>query len=205
MKTMIHAPSLLNWVALGSLALFTGGAVMAAPQTASQQTASAHTQADATHRTSDALFAKTAARGGMAEVKLGQLAEVKGDNTTVKDFGKRMVDDHSNANEKLKNVASQDGIELPSNISAHDQALYTQLSKLSGASFDKAYARAMVRDHERDISEFEHEAKNGTDDSVKQFASQTLPTLQEHYRLAETMLRTVNQGEAPGTQTKPSR
>lgn len=201
MKTISPTGSHFKWIALGSIAFLTAlGAVAASPQAKSPQT-----PADASHRTADELFAKSAARGGMAEVKLGQLAEVKGDNTTVKDFGKRMVDDHSNANEKLKNVASKDGIDLPANVTAHDQALYDQLSKLSGSSFDKAYARAMVRDHERDIIEFEHEAKNGKDENVKQFASQTLPTLQEHYRLAETMLRSVNQGEAPGTQSKPSR
>ena len=61
----------------------------------------------------DAHFAKEAAQGGMAEVKLGQLAQEKGSNDSVKSFGKRMVDDHSRAGDKLKEVASRESITLP--------------------------------------------------------------------------------------------
>ena len=89
---------------------------------------------------SDAHFAKEEAQGGMAEVKLGQLAEEKGSNDTVKSFGKRMVEDHSKAGDKLKEVASRESITLPTDISAKDQATYDRLAKLNGAAFDRAYA-----------------------------------------------------------------
>jgi putative membrane protein len=82
----------------------------------------------------DAHFAKEAAQGGMAEVKLGQLAQEKGSNDSVKSFGKRMVDDHSKANDKLKEVASRESITLPNDLSAKDQATYDRLSKLNGAA-----------------------------------------------------------------------
>jgi putative membrane protein len=71
----------------------------------------------------DQKFAKDAAMGGMAEVKLGQLAVEKADSSKVKDFGKRMVDDHSKANEKLKSIAAEKSISLPSDVSAKDKAL----------------------------------------------------------------------------------
>jgi putative membrane protein len=107
----------------------------------------------------DAHFAKEAAQGGMAEVKLGQLAQEKGSSDTVKGFGKRMVDDHSKAGDKLKEVASRESITLPTNISAKDQAIYDRLSNLNGAAFDRSYARDMVKDHETDVAAFQDHLK----------------------------------------------
>ena len=139
----------------------------------------------------DAHFAKEAAQGGMAEVKLGELAQEKGSNDLVKSFGKRMVDDHSKANDKLKEVASRESITLPNDLSAKDQATYDRLSKLNGASFDRAYARDMVRDHETDVAAFQKEANGGKTDSLKSFASETLPTLQDHLKQAKEMMKNV--------------
>lgn len=144
----------------------------------------------------DAHFAKEAAQGGMAEVKLGQLAEGKGSNDSVKSFGKRMIDDHSKAGDKLKEVASRENIPLPTDISAKDQATYDRLSKLNGAAFDRAYARDMVKDHETDITAFQKEANAGKDDSLKSFASETLPTLQDHLKQAKDMMRSVGGASA---------
>jgi putative membrane protein len=139
----------------------------------------------------DTHFAKEAAQGGMAEVKLGQLAQEKGSNDSVKTFGKRMVDDHSKAGDKLKEVASRENIALPSDLSVKDQATYDRLSKLNGAAFDRAYARDMVKDHETDVAAFQREANGGKDDSLKSFASETLPTLQDHLKQAKEMMKTV--------------
>src|ERR1700688_510896 len=151
----------------------------------------------------DVHFAKEAAQGGMAEVKLGQLAEEMGSNDTVKSFGKRMVDDHSKAGDKLKEVASRESIALPTDISAKDQAIYDRLSKLNGAAFDRAYARDMVKDHETDVAAFQREANAGKTDSLKSFASQTLPTLQDHLKQAKEMMKTVGGATAAkSTKTK---
>jgi putative membrane protein len=140
----------------------------------------------------DQRFAKDAASGGMAEVKLGQLAQEKGSNDAVKNFGQRMVTDHSKADDDLKAAASNANIDLPNQMSAKDQATYDRLSKLSGSAFDRAYARAMVTDHRQDIAQFRKEATNGENASIKNFASQTLPTLQEHLKLAQQMEKAVS-------------
>jgi len=151
----------------------------------------------------DAHFAKEAAQGGMAEVRLGQLAEEKGSNDTVKSFGKRMVDDHSKAGDKLKEVASRENITLPTDISAKDQATYDRLAKLNGTAFDRAYARDMVKDHETDVAAFQKETNAGKDDSLKSFASETLPTLQEHLKQAKEMMKSVGgTTAAKGTRSK---
>jgi putative membrane protein len=161
-----------------ALLILSGGAAIAQK---SDETKTATGQKEST---ADQKFVKEAASGGMAEVQLGQLAVQKASNSQVKQFGQRMVDDHTKANSELKSVASKDSITLPAEIDAKDKATYDSLSKLSGTAFDRAYMRDMVKDHTADVNEFQKEANNGANPDLKSFAGKTLPTLQEHLRLA---------------------
>ena len=139
----------------------------------------------------DQQFAMKAAQGGMAEVQLGQLAQKNASNNSVKQFGERMVTDHSNANDQLKGLASQKNITVPISLSAKDQALYRNLSSKTGSDFDKAYITAMLKDHKEDIAEFQQEANSGSDPDIKAWAAKTLPTLQEHLRMAEDCAKQI--------------
>ena len=140
----------------------------------------------------DEEFAKKAAQGGMAEVKLGQLAQEKASNEKVKSFAQKMVEDHTKANDKLKEVAGKENINLPTDLDSKDEATYESLSKLSGAAFDRAYARDMVKDHQQDVSEFRREATSGRKEPIKSFAQETLPTLQKHLQEARQMEQSVS-------------
>jgi putative membrane protein len=135
---------------------------------------------------SDKKFIDEAAQGGMAEVKLGQLAAEKASSEDVKKFGQMMVDDHTKANEELKSLAQKKMVDLPTDIGKH-QKTYDKLSKLSGSDFDKAYMDAMVKDHKEDVSEFEKQAARGQDSELKAWAAKTLPTLQMHLSHAEDL------------------
>jgi putative membrane protein len=138
-------------------------------------------------RMADQEFAKKAAQGSMAEVKLGQLAEEQAQSEEVKKFGKRMVEDHTKASDNLKEAAMKENIQLPTDLDPKDEAEYERLSKLSGPQFDKAYARVMIKDHEQDIAEFRHESTSGQKPDIKHFAAETLPTLQSHLKEARQM------------------
>jgi putative membrane protein len=178
--------------AFSMLVLFPAGITLAKTNSARSDTA----KTAAKHKTSsttlsDTEFAKSAAEGSLAEVKLGQLAEDKGSSPEVKDFGKRMVTDHSKIDDQLKKDAAKENITLPNSMSKKDQETYDHLSKLSGKAFDRAYAHDIVRDHRADIAAFQNESKDGQQQWTKQFASQTIPTLQEHLKLAEKMLHSV--------------
>jgi putative membrane protein len=141
---------------------------------------------------SDEQFVKEAAQGGMAEVKLGQLAEANGNNESVKKFGAKMVEDHSKASNELKEAAKKENLSLPADIDAKDKATYDKLSKLKGAEFDREYAQNMVKDHQKDVRAFQREADNGKDEVIRGFASQSLPMLQEHLKEARAMLKSVS-------------
>jgi putative membrane protein len=142
----------------------------------------------------DTTFAMKAAQGGMAEVKLGQLAVDKASNPDVKTFGQRMIDDHTKANDQLKSICSAENMTPPTDLNAKDQATYDRLSKLSGPAFDKAYIKDMVKDHQMDVKEFQKEANSGKDPQLKNFASTTLPTLQSHLQMAQSTEAKVNGG-----------
>jgi putative membrane protein len=155
----------------------------------------------------DEKFARDAAEGNLAEVKLGQLAEEKGQNPEVKKFGKRMVEDHSKANEELKQVGTQEGINLPTDVNQKDAATYERLSKLSGPEFDKAYAQEMVKDHVKDVNEFKRATSASQKPAVKDFAQKTLPTLQSHLQEAKQMQAQVSRegvskGKASGAASR---
>jgi putative membrane protein len=133
----------------------------------------------------DANFVKEAASAGMMEVELGKMAQEKGSNDKVKQFGKQMQQDHGKANDELKQLASNKGVDLSSSLQKKHKSTVDKLAKLSGADFDRQYMRAMVDDHKEDVSKFDKESKNAKDPDVKQFASKTLPTLREHLKMAE--------------------
>lgn len=134
---------------------------------------------------SDRTFVMKAAKGGLAEVEMGRLAAEKASNPDVKSFGQRMVDDHSKANDELKSIAEQKGIQLPTELDAKDKAARDKLAKLSGDAFDRAYMTDMVKDHKTDVGEFKKESQSGKDADIKAFAGKTLPTLEDHLKMAE--------------------
>jgi putative membrane protein len=144
-----------------------------------------------TKQMSDQEFVMSAAHGNMAEIELGKLAETRASSDQVKTFAKRMVDDHQKALDGLKAVAKNEKITLPSAIDAKDQALKDRLQKLSGTVFDREYMSAMVRDHRQDVAEFRAESTTAQFADVKQYASSTLPTLEDHLKLARSTDKAV--------------
>src|SRR5215470_82574 len=129
-------------------------------------------------------FMANAARGGMLEVQLGNLASQKASSNDVKQFGERMSTDHGQLGQKLQQLASNLNVTLPQDLKPEQQAIVSRLEKLAGKAFDHEYMREMVSDHVKDISEFERVASQATNTDIKQFITEALPTLREHLKLA---------------------
>lgn len=141
---------------------------------------------------SDENFVRLAAEGSMAQVKLGELAEQKGQSEEVKGFAKRMVEDHAKTTGELKELGAREGINLPTDTSSKHAEVYERLSKLSGPEFDRAYAQDVVKDHEKDIAEFKRGVSTAQKPALKQFAQQTLPMLESHLEKAKEMMAHVS-------------
>ncbi|KIA88145.1 DUF4142 domain-containing protein [Kaistella jeonii] len=138
----------------------------------------------------DKMFADAAAKGGMMEVMMGELAETSGMNAKVKALGKMMKEDHTKANDELKSWAMTAKYMLPTKMDADQQKMYDDLKMKKGADFDKAYTDLMVTDHKKDIAEFKKEATEGTGD-LKAFASKTVSTLEGHLKASEDAMKAV--------------
>jgi putative membrane protein len=144
-------------------------------------------------------FVMEASQSGRAEVALGQIAAERASNDEVKQFARRMVDDHSKANVEMKQMATSLGVQLPPALPGKDARMRERLMTLSGAEFDRAYMKHMVEDHEKAVRMFEKQANGAKDATVKDFASKTLPALQEHLKMAQDIHAKL---EAAGTTTE---
>ncbi len=133
-------------------------------------------------------FITQAAKGGMTEVELGKLAESKGTSQQVKEMGRKLVDDHTKANDQLMSLAQSKGFTLQAGLDKSDRK---ELDKLSREKdFDKAFVKQVKKDHEKDLSLFKKEAKDGKDPDLKNFASQMVPALQDYLNMTKEMSNT---------------
>ncbi|HST23263.1 MAG TPA: DUF4142 domain-containing protein [Blastocatellia bacterium] len=132
---------------------------------------------------SDKKFVMETAQGGMMEVELAKLAVDKASSEEVKQYAQRLVDDHTKANDELTQLASQKGVMV-----SHDEKAMMKgkdkLSKLSGAAFDREFMNLMIKDHTKEVKEFEEASNKSKDTDVKDWAAKTLPTLREHLQMA---------------------
>jgi putative membrane protein len=109
----------------------------------------------------------------------------------VKDFAQRMVTDRTKANGQLMQIAQQEGLSLPSGPTSSDKRSATKLSGVSGGAFDKDYVKDQLGAHKAAVALFSKESKNGKDPTLKNFAAQTLPTLQDHLGMAKALSQTA--------------
>lgn len=183
--------SALRRVALAALALGALGAyaqsTTAAPDRA-DASSMRHDNDDVARK--DSHFVMKAAKGGMMEVELGQLAAQRAQDPAVKAFGQRMVADHSKANQELMALAASKGITLKTDADKADHK-EKKLSGKAGADFDEAYVKMMVDDHEDTVRLFEKEAKNGKDAEIRAFAEKYLPTLRDHLEQVRALKKNV--------------
>ncbi len=135
----------------------------------------------------DREFVNKAGLGGLFEIRAGQLAAQKAQSGDVKQFGQRMVDDHTAANSRLQKLTQQKSLALPTQLDKKHQDKIDRLAKKTGVDFDKAYADEMIDDHKSDIDDFEKAAKDAKDPDVKDYAATTLPTLREHLQAAQAL------------------
>jgi putative membrane protein len=130
-------------------------------------------------------FVKEAIQSDLAEIQIGKLAQEKGASEKVKQFGQRLESDHSANLEKARPLAESLGVKLPTTPNANQKATYDKLSRLSGQQFDRRFAKKIVQDHKKDIKAFQQEGRKSG--PAADFAKQTLPTLQEHLKIAKSL------------------
>lgn len=135
----------------------------------------------------DKSFLQDAYKGGLAEVESAKMAEKKTANPNVKAYAEKLEADHTAANNKLKEMADSKKVLVAESPSLIAQTKGKMLDMKTGADFDKAFIEAQIKDHKKDIEDFEKEATSAQDPEVKALANKMLPTLKEHLSMAETI------------------
>jgi len=121
------------------------------------------------------------------EIKASEMAETRSSNVKVKSFAHQLVKDHKALETRLNDLAKDQKVAV---LAGTEKELKTQLDRLSSASadsFDREYLKAIIEDHEKGVQMFENQGKRGTDNALKTFATNTLPTLQTHLMEAKKL------------------
>jgi putative membrane protein len=131
----------------------------------------------------DSALIREATAGSLLEIRLGNLAETKAINPAVKQFGQRMVTDHTTMQNQWSALAARNGLPKAGLDQAQEQEA-SQLAKLSGAEFDRAYMTSMIQDHQHDVDAFQSQGPSARSAEVRQLAASSLGTIQQHLTLA---------------------
>ncbi len=131
-------------------------------------------------RDDDSEFMQKAAYSSLLEIEMGRYAQQNAVNSRVKNFGAMMVRDHTKANDQLKALAAKKNVTLPVTLDQDHLDKMNKIKEKKGAEFDKEYMSHMVDQHEKDTDMFRRQSENGQDQSLKDFAGKTLPTLITH-------------------------
>jgi putative membrane protein len=141
-------------------------------------------------------FVKEASEGNQSEIAMAQLAQQKAQNPEVKNLAQMLQQDHQTAQEKLQSIAQAHGVALDQTPGWSQRRAQSKLEKLSGADFDQQYTKDMLEDHVTDIKKFQKAAQTIEDADVKQYAQDTLPTLQPHLQHAKSAAKAAGVDES---------
>jgi len=147
----------------------------------------------------DALFAASAASGGLAEVTVSELGRQRATSDELKRFSQQMVDDHTRMNRELMDLAARKQLALPRQPDVRAQFCAQSLAGLSGAEFDRCYAKAQCVIHMDSVAMFEAEAERGQDPEMRALAARALPRIKEHLRMIKPIAERYEK-EKPSTE-----
>ena len=127
-------------------------------------------------------FVNEAASADKFEIESAQLAQSKGD-ASDKTFAQHMINDHQKSYNELKNIEPN----TPNALTSSDKKTLDQLGQLSGADFSKQFRRDQINAHKEAISLFRRYSEKGDNEQLKNFAAKTLPELERHLQMADTL------------------
>jgi len=142
--------------------------------------------ASAAHARTDE-FLTNAIKGDNSETRLGRLAAERGASSGVRSFGRMLEGDHSAGRKETVPIARRHHVTPPTAMADEARKEYRKLQGLRGRDFDREFARYMVDDHKKDISEFEKEVRSGDPADVRALARKTLPVLRKHLKTAQSL------------------
>jgi putative membrane protein len=138
---------------------------------------------------SDAEFLRMAAEADMTTTHIGKMAEDRAATTEIKDFGKKLAQDHTGDYGQITQLAAKTGAEVPKGIDKLDDRQIASLDKLKGKAFDRTFLTREAAEHERLVRLFKQEAEHGNNPDIKDYANKALPIIQGHLHDAQDLLK----------------
>lgn len=139
------------------------------------------------------------ATGDSLEIAISQLGVSRAQNTAVRDFAQRMVNEHSAHRQATIQAATQNGIApimaVPDTADAMIAArMMNRLSSTpAGPTFDRRLMRAEVMMHEHMLRELNAIRPQATGAAL-QLVDQTIPVVRQHLSDAQSIWRQVGGG-----------
>jgi len=135
----------------------------------------------------DYRFLEKEFRRGLEEVCLGGLAKERAHSQAVREFGERLVTESSEANDELKNLASESGAALSGKMTWLENSRLKHFRPESETSFDRVYAAEMLKERNGTVQDIQNAAKDLTDPGLRAWAQKTLAQFEEHRRSARNL------------------
>lgn len=132
-------------------------------------------------------FLSSAHMINLEEIKAGELAQQKAQDQQVQEYGQALKDHHQKNKQKLENLAQQKNVQLPQDLSSEKKQKVQKLESAQPDQFEKEFLSTMVKGHEDAVRKFEEAEKNVADEELKNYISETLPTLREHLEKAQSL------------------
>jgi putative membrane protein len=134
-------------------------------------------------------FVTQAAVSDMFEIDSSKLAQANSQDAKVKSFAAKMVTDHTATSTELKGLVSSGKVKagVPAAMDSSHKSKLEKLQGLKGQDFDKQYDSDQEAAHKNAVSLFERYSKGGDNADLKAFATNTLPHLREHLKMAEDL------------------
>jgi putative membrane protein len=151
----------------------------------------------------DQQFMVKAAQGGLMEVEAARLAQEKATSNEIKEFARKLEQDHQKANEDLKKLAAEKNVDLPTDMGQH-AAMLEKVRAASGADFDKRWMKMQVQHHKKDVNDFQKQTTRAMDSDVRNFATAKLPTLQQHLATAQQLEQSTRGRKADSSSSSSS-
>ncbi|HEY1805591.1 MAG TPA: DUF4142 domain-containing protein [Terracidiphilus sp.] len=149
-------------------------------------------QGNATPSFADQSFVRKTLEDNQAQVEMGQLAAQKSSSADVKQFGQKMADIHEQLTAQLKPVAKKLGVSEPKSPSKKEKEEIAKMQSLSGADFDAAFIKAMMKEQQSDLKDFKSEAQSAQDPAVQQLAKLDTPVLSQHLQILQQLAQSHN-------------
>ncbi len=134
----------------------------------------------------------------LTEIALGKIAEQKAASSEVRAYADQLVQDHTNVDRMVVEMAQESGTNLKNGAEAHqairhesarEKALERKLKSAQGAEFDRLFLQETSAEHDKLISKLQQDKQDTSDEELETLIEKVIPVLEQHRELAQILMK----------------